>query len=205
MVIANARLTRKDILNCRAVCRRWHYAVEQVFEIETALMQDLSDIANPIQRLGYLGLQRYLGHFDMLPEETTPTKMAKMLKEYGNCPSNPLFGRYLEITIPAANKRDRRLITRFLKTFGHHIYFIDANCKRETHPQVFIDLFWELITTYMPNLKHFGIGKCYWPTEGNWMILGNEYNWKQHYEEKLREHPPLKASLHSLYLFEFEY
>ncbi len=204
MVLTNTSyLTRKDILNCRLVCRRWNFAVEHLFEIETAVMQDFSDISNPRQDLGYLGLQRYLGHYDMLPEEVTPTKMAKFLKEFGNCVGNPIFGKYLEITIPGASKRDRRLIKRFLKTFGHHIYFVDANCKRETHPQVFIDLLLDLVE-YMPNLKHIGIRKVHWPTEENWMIMGNHLNLRQHYAEKLRDLPPLKACLHSLFLREIE-
>lgn len=205
MVLTNTNtLTRKDLLNCRAVCRRWNYAVEHLFEIETAVIQDFSDISNPRQDLGYLGLQRYLGHYDMLAEETTPTKMEKMLKEFGNCAGNPLVGRYLEFTIPGANRRDRRLIKRFLKTFGHHIWFVDANCKRETHPQIFIDLLLELLN-YMPNIKHIGLRKCYWPTEENWMIMGNHTNLKQHYEEKLMELPPLKACMHSLILHEIEF
>lgn len=141
---------QSDVLNCRLICKRWKYGVDHFLEdnpISCPVSGD--DPTGKIERC-HTELKKYIIDGSLLYKKFTPNDLEKLLVDAANRMTNPIPGRFVNITF--STQDTSKLNDRFLETFGRHIYFLQIDFGGTFDPLIAIAKLIHFLKL-VPNLK----------------------------------------------------
>lgn len=196
MINNNVGLERKDVLNCRLVCKKWNKALDKLYESRTIPLRTLCTEADDKDEVcGSLGFQRVLGNYGFLADEMKPDRMAEIVNHPGILSGSPIFARYVEFTLPYETDEENEAIGRFFQKFGEHVYYVDVHCNPENGLELFGDLLHQFLQ-FTPNLKHLGVWKFTFFIEDNRVMTRSIKGMTREMDEFMQsELSPLKEPL----------
>lgn len=119
-----AYLGKKDILNCRRVCKRWRSAVDDFLENHPCHSPATPDAA----QIGESDIQRDSVYFPLVSKQLyqirfiEPEQMSKFRVEMESFPRNPLVGRSVSFYSRDPDEWMMHAL-HFLSAFGRHIWY----------------------------------------------------------------------------------